>query len=272
MAHPLAIELITALGQAPVDMVHLAADLGVPRIGLALTPVAMVPEDAQPWNLRSDAALYRAVKAAIAERNVEVVLGEGFLIHPQIDLGQCGADLELLAGLGTRKVNCVGLEPDIARSHDQFAKFAALAAKRGMSATIEFMPFVAIDSLAKALDCAAAAENGNGSVLLDSMHVFRTGTSLADIAALDPAMIGHVQLCDAQSDWSDADYMTHAKFERLAPGEGDLPLREFLGAVPDGLVIGLEVPQRANALAGPDHRARIADLLSASRSFTTGLL
>lgn len=272
MAHPLAIELITALGQDPVEMVHLAADLGVPRIGLALTPVAMVPEDAQPWNLRSDAALYRAVRAAIEERCVEVVLGEGFLIHPQIDLGQCGADLDLLAGLGTRKVNCVGLEPDVARCHDQFATFAQMAAKRGMSATIEFMPFVTIDSLAKALDCAAAADNGKGSVLLDSMHVFRTGTSLANIAALDPAMIGHVQLCDARSDWSDADYMTKAKFDRLAPGEGDLPLRDFLGAVPDGMVIGLEVPQRKKARAGTDHRTRIADLLSASRSFTTDLL
>ncbi len=272
MAHPIAIELITALGQDPADMVHLAADLGVPRIGLALTPVAMVPDDVQPWNLRSDAPLYRAVKAAISERCVEVVLGEGFLIHPQIDLGQCGADLDLLARIGTRKVNCVGLEPDIARCHDQFAIFAALAAARGMTATIEFMPFVAINSLAKALNCAAAADCGTGSVLLDSMHVFRTGTSLADIAALDPAMIGHVQLCDARSDWSDADYMTRAKFDRLAPGEGDLPLREFLGAVPESLVIGLEVPQRAKALAGANHRSRISDLISATRSFTTDML
>ena len=272
MTHPLAIELITALGQNPVEMVHMVADLGVPRIGLALSPVAMVPEDAQPWNLRSDAPLYRAVKAAIGERGVEVVLGEGFLIHPQVDLGQCAADLDLLAGLGARKVNCVGLEPDVARCHDQFAIFARMAAERGMSATIEFMPFVAVDSLPKALDCAAVCDGGTGSVLLDSMHVFRTGTSLEDIASLDPALIGHVQLCDARADWSDADYMTHAKFERLAPGDGDLPLREFLGAVPDGLVIGLEVPQRAKALAGADHRSRIADLLAATRSFTTGLL
>lgn len=272
MTHLLAIELITALGQDPVEMVHLAADLGVPRIGLALTPVAMVPEDTQPWNLRSDAPRYRAVKAAVEERCVEVVLGDGFLIHPQIDLGECGADLDLLAGLGARKVNCVGLEPDIARCHDQFAMFARLAAERGIGATIEFMPFVAINSLAKALDCAAAADNGAGSVLLDSMHVFRTGTSIADIAALDPAMIGHVQLCDARSDWSDGDYMARAKFDRLAPGQGDLPLSEFLGAVPDALVIGLEVPQRAKALSGADHRTRIADLLSVARSFSTVLL
>lgn len=272
MTHPLAIELITVLGQDPVDMVHLAADLGTPRIGLALPPVAMVPDDAQPWNLRSDAAHYRAVQAAIAERGVKVVLGEGFLIHPQMDMAASEADFDLLAGLGARTVNCVGLEPDVARCHDQFATFARFAADRGMAATIEFMPFVAIDSLAKAVDCAKACDGGTGSVLLDSMHVFRTGASLADIAALDPAMIGHVQLCDARSDWPDGDYMTHAKFERLAPGEGNLPLREFLRALPDGLVIGLEVPQREKALAGADHRTRIADLLTSSRLFSTDLL
>ncbi|MFM6933364.1 MAG: sugar phosphate isomerase/epimerase family protein [Novosphingobium sp.] len=272
MRHPLAIELITALGQDPVEMVHLAADLGVPRIGLALNPVAVVPEDAKPWNLRTDAAHYRAVKAAIADRGVEVVLGEGFLIHPQMDMAASEADFDLLAELGTRTVNCVGLEPDVARCHDQFAMFARLAAARGMAATIEFMPFVAIDSLAKAVDCANACDGGTGSVLFDSMHVFRTGTSLSDIAALDPAMIGHVQLCDARSSWPDGDYMTNAKFERLVPGEGDLPLRDFLRALPDGLVIGLEVPEREKALSGVDYRIRISDLLTASRIFTTDLL
>lgn len=272
MPHPLGIELITALGQDPVDMVHLAADLGVPRIGLALSPVAMVPDSAMPWNLRDDAPLYRAVRSAIAQRGVEVMLGEGFLIHPQMDMAASASDLDLIAGLGARKVNCVGVEPDLGRCHEEFATFAQLAAERGMGATIEYMPFVAIDSLAKALDCANACDSGTGSVLLDAMHVFRTGTSLADIAALDPAIIGHVQLCDARSDWADSDYMDRAKFDRLSLGEGDLPLREFLGALPTDILVGLEVPERARCLNGADHRSRLRELLDRAHAFSTDLL
>lgn len=272
MTYLLGIELITMLGQDPVDMVNLAADLGVPRIGLALSPVAVVPDGAPIWDLRSDTALYSATKSAIAGRGVEVMLAEGFLIHPQMEMAASERDMDLLAELGAQKVNCVGLEPDLARCHDQFALFASLAAERDMGATIEFMPFVAIDSLAKAVDCARACNSGTGSVLLDSMHVFRTGTSLSDLAALDPALIGHAQLCDGRRDWPDGDYMDHAKFERLAPGEGDLDLHAFLSALPEGISLGLEVPQRDKALAGMNHRERLDTLLSTARSFSTVLL
>lgn len=272
MPHPLAIELITALGQNPVEMVNLAADLGVPRVGLALTPVAVVPDDAPRWNLRTDAALYGAVKAAIADRCVSVVLGEGFLIHPQVEMAHCAHDLDLLAGLGARTVNCVGIDPDLGRCHDQFALFARMAAEQGMSATIEFMPFVAIDSLTKAVDCVRYCDKGQGAVLLDAMHVFRTATPLEDVAALDPAMIGHVQLCDARRDWPDGEYMDRAKFERLAPGNGDLPLHDFMRVLPKDIVIGLEVPERNKALEGCGHRGRLEGLLQQAQSFSTDLL
>jgi sugar phosphate isomerase/epimerase len=272
MAHPLAIELITALGQNPADMVHLAADLGVPRIGLALTPVAVVPDTAPHWNLREDQPLYRAVKVALAERGVQMALGEGFLIHPQMDMPASASDLDLLAELGTVRVNCVALEQDVSRCHDQFALFASLAAERGMGATIEYMPFVAVDTLAKAMACVDASGVAGAGVLLDSLHFFRTGTTFAELAAINPAKIGHAQLCDAPADLPDDRYMDVAKFERLIPGHGELPLAQFLAALPDGLTVGLEVPQRALALAGEDHRTRIGNIIAAARSFSTDLL
>lgn len=272
MGHPLAIELITALGQDPVEMIHLVADLGVPRIGLALNPVVVVPEGAPVWNMREDRALHRAVKVALAERGVEVLLGEGFLIHPQMDVANSAGDLDLLAELGTRKVNCVGIEPDSSRGRDQFAFLATLAAERGMGATIEFMPFVAVDTLAKALACVEACDAQGAGVLLDSMHVARTGTDLAEIAALDPALIGHVQICDARADLPAAEYMECAKFDRLVPGRGELPIAQFLAALPDGLPVGLEVPQRTLALAGIDHEPRLRSLIEEVCEFSTALL
>ncbi|MFM5907274.1 MAG: sugar phosphate isomerase/epimerase family protein [Novosphingobium sp.] len=270
--HPLAIEVITAHGMNPADMVHLCAGLGVPRIGLANSPVICIPDGRAGWNLAEDPALRRAVKAALLDTGVRVVLGEGFLIHPQMDIADSQPMLDLLADLGAERVNCVGLEPDERRMHDQFARFANLAGERGMGSMIEFMPFVAVDSLPKALACVAASGVDGAGVLLDSMHVFRTGTDLADIAALDPAVIGHVQLCDSRAGLDAQAYMTCAKSERLVPGTGELALHDFLKAIPQGKIVGLEIPQALVTQSGIDDCARLTAVIDACRSFSTDLL
>ena len=268
----LGIEFITSLGQDPVDFVHTAADLEITRIGIALAPIVLVPEDAPRWSLRDDPALLADVKSALKSRSVSVMLGEGFLIHPQMDLANSAADLDLLAGLGAERLNLVGLEPDLARSQDQFARFAEMADERGMGATIEFLPGMPVGDLKTALAHVAVSGCANAGVLIDSMHFFRSGGTIAQLRALDPAKIGHAQLCDLPDVSPYETYADQAKFERLAPGEGTLPLREFVKALPAGVLLGLEVPQREKALAGIDHRTRIGAIVQRSRSFTTGVL
>ncbi|PLK26208.1 sugar phosphate isomerase/epimerase [Novosphingobium sp. TH158] len=271
MPHPIAIDFITALGQDPVEMVHLCADLGVQAVSLALTPTVKVSDDAPGWSMREDSGLRRSVAAALAEREVRLLVCEGFLIHPQMDIANAAHDLDLVAELGAGAVNCVSIEHDEARGHAQFALLASLAHERGMRAFIEYMPFVAVDTLAKAIACVRQAGPG-AAIVLDAMHFFRTGTAIADLAALDPALIGHAQLCDALAGLPPEQYMDAAKHDRLSPGEGDLPLGEFLAALPDGLPVGLEIPQRSRAQAGEDHRRRIENLIAAARGFSTELL
>jgi len=84
----------------------------------------------------------------------------------------------------------------------------------------------------------------NFSLLIDTMHVLRSGSLAADLAAIDPALIGYVQICDAPLEPVVANYAEESLFERMVPGEGELPLREILAVLPPGRVIGLEVPMR----------------------------
>lgn len=267
----LGIEFITALGLDPASFVHLAADLGLPRVGLSLAPIAMVPEDAPRWSLREDKALFDATCSALRERHVEILVGEAFLLHPQMDVAGCGADLDLFAELGARRINVVGLEPDEPRSHDQFARLAAMARTRGMGTCIEFMPGVAINSMAKALACVEASGDPEAGLLLDAMHFFAAGTTIAELAQVPLSRIAHAQLCDTILA-SPIPYMDRAKFERLAPGKGDLPLADFVKALPPQVPLGLEIPQRAEALAGMEHRTRIVALIAATEQFATDLL
>lgn len=264
--HQFALEFITGHGLTPPEFIAAAAALGCPRIGLAPAPIVSFPEGRAGWNLREDAALRRATREALGAHGVAVVLGEGFMIHPAMDMANAEADLDLMAELGAARVNCVGLDPDAARSRAQFARFAEGAAARGMGATIEFLPGMPVGTIAAALEHVRASGVAGAGVLVDAMHFFRSGGDLAALAALDPALIGHVQLCDMSEGLDDAAYMDSAKNERLMPGTGVLPLREFVAALPAGKVLGIEAPQRSRG-AMPD-RERMAEVLAA----TEGLL
>jgi hypothetical protein len=59
--------------------------------------------------------------------------------------------------------------------------------------------------------------------------------------------------------------MEEAMFERMVPGEGELPLHNILSALPPGIVIELEVPRRSLALAGVSPIDRLRPCVDAAR-------
>jgi sugar phosphate isomerase/epimerase len=60
--------------------------------------------------------------------------------------------------------------------------------------------------------------------------------------------------------------MEEALYERRAPGDGDLPLAEFLRHVPEGVVLGLEIPIRSEAEQGIGPRERLGRCLERTRA------
>ena len=60
-------------------------------------------------------------------------------------------------------------------------------------------------------------------------------------------------------------YTDEACFDRLAPGEGELPLGDLIAALPRDIHLGLEVPMRAKAEAGIGPVGRLRPALEAMR-------
>jgi sugar phosphate isomerase/epimerase len=257
------IEFISVLGLPPVEFVELAADLGCRCIGIGLEPIAR-SKSYPPWSLREDAALRRDLLNALRRCGVSVRLGEGFLIWPDKDIRGAGADLDLMCELGVEQVNILGLDADRARTFDQCAVFAELADDRGLGATLEFMPGLCIGDFETAVSAVRHAGKGNFRVLVDAMHFFRSGSTLLQLAAADPQLIGHVQICDAPLQSAASSYADEARFGRLPPGEGELPLLELLAALPAQASIGIEVPMLARAEGGIGPHARLAPCLKST--------
>jgi sugar phosphate isomerase/epimerase len=268
---PLGIEFISVMAMPPVEFVALAAGLGVSRIGIAAAPITANPHGFAEWNLLADAALRRDTRAALADHGVTVALGEGFLMMPGIEIADSAGALDVMAELGVPRVNSVVMEADRARAFAQFNRFAEMAAERGMAATIEFLPLAWPATLAETVAFVRDAGAPNGQVLVDAMHLFRSGGTADELAAVDPALIGHVQLCDVPMPARNPDYGDEARHERLTPGDGDLPLADFIAAVPSGLTIGLEVPMFAKAQAGIGARERLTPAIVAARELLAGV-
>jgi hypothetical protein len=73
-------------------------------------------------------------------------------------------------------------------------------------------------------------------------------------------------LCDGPAAPSFEQYAYNAFQERMVPGEGELPVAEFLTALPPHVIFGLEVPLRSMAEQGVGHLERAQLLMRATRA------
>lgn len=262
----LGIELLTAFGMPPLDYVNLAADLGCGHISTGLTPLPWNPCGFRPWSLREDPVLRREMIAAMRDRGVSISLAEGVgIVRPQVDIRKQDRDLDLMAELGAQRIGTVVMEPDLPRALDQLAALAEMSAARGMELCLEFAPPHPVGNLQAALAAIRHVAKPQVRLTIDAMHFFRSGGTIAELAALDPGLLGYAQLCDVPLLARDDDYMREASFERMIPGEGELPLREFLAVLPDHLLFGLEVPMLAALNAGTPLRTLAGRAVEAAR-------
>lgn len=267
----LGIGMLSVFGLPPVDLVDLAADLGCRYVSIALQGMPLVPLGYPPFSLKDDAALRTQLLTAMNDRGVAISLGDGFLVLPAGDVRSFAADLDVLAGLRVPRINVVSLDPDLPRTFDQFAALTELAAQRGIQTVVEPVPGLTIGDLPTALAAREHVGRNDFRLLIDTMHLVRSGSGAADLAAVDPGYIGYAQLNDATLRPRLDNYLEEAMFERMVPGEGELPLREILSVLPPGVVIELEVPRRSLALAGVSPIDRLRPCVEAARRLLTAL-
>jgi sugar phosphate isomerase/epimerase len=108
---------------------------------------------------------------------------------------------------------------------------AEQAAAHGTRVAIETMPFSAIATVPMGAEIVAGADHPAVGLIIDAWHVFRAGTSLADLrATLRPEMIFGVELDDADAQ------VVGTLFEdtvdnRMLCGEGTFDLRGLVATM-----------------------------------------
>lgn len=250
---------LTALDLPPDRLIAAAARCGYRSIGLRAHP-ATPGGIAYPTRVGTQA--HRDLAARLADAGIRLNEVEFVQLTPDIDVAGFAPMLEAGADLGAASVTVSGDDPDPVRLAATFSRFCRLAGGFGLRVDLEFMRWRAVGSLVAATTIVERAAMPNGAVLVDALHLSRSGGAPADLAPLPAAILRSAQLCDAGPvlPATDAAVIAEAREGRLPPGEGTLPLLSLLAALPADANFAVEMPS-----ADPDPVRRLETAYTAAR-------
>jgi 4-hydroxyphenylpyruvate dioxygenase len=129
---------------------------------------------------------------------------------------------------------CSNVSPDslggIDRAAADFRELGERAARRGLKVGFEALAWGRhISDYRDAWEVVRRADHKAVGLVLDSFHTFARKTDLKPVSAIPGDRIFLVQLADAP--WLDMDVLSWSRHFRCFPGQGDLPLIDFMAAV-----------------------------------------
>lgn len=244
---------------SPLQTVDAAAAAGFDEVGVWI--------DVATWN----AATTRAVRAALRAGGLGVLDAEVLWIKS----GPANLDhlraIDIAAELGARNVLVVSSDPDYGATLAKYVQLCRHAAPSGLRVALEFGAFTEIGTLDAALAILRDAQQPNQALLVDALHLQRSGGTPADLAQVPAAWFSYAQLCDAPLDGPAASDRVAIREEavelRLCPGQGELPLAGLLAALPAGLPLSVEVRSAALRCAWPDFAKRASVVARTTRQW-----
>lgn len=252
----LSISHLTVLDATPPDLVVAAAGAGFDAVGVRVWPAG----DEPAYPMLGDSPMLRETLARLADTGVRVLDVEVLRLRPDSRHDDALRILDAGARLGARDVLVICNDPDEGRLVDRFAAVCEAADDRGLRACLEFMIFSSVKTIDDAVRVLDRAAHPAGAVLVDALHLQRSGGTPAEVAALPPDRLPYAQLCDGPSEPIRPDEevaLIEARTGRLFPGDGELPLRELVDALP-AAALAVEAPVAELAGISAAERARRA--------------
>jgi sugar phosphate isomerase/epimerase len=123
------------------------------------------------------------------------------------------------------------------------------------------MKYSSVHTFSAAARIVRAAGQPAGCVLVDALHLQRSGGSVTELAGVEPELLPYGQLCDGPLSpvWPPDDQARiESRSGRLLPGDGEFPLAELVAALPADSALSVEAPVAALAGLSPVERARRA--------------
>jgi sugar phosphate isomerase/epimerase len=254
---------LSLIACSPGLLIEIAAEAGFDLVDLRLAPAT--PMDRVYGNIER-LQLCRALLPVLRDTGLKVWDVEIIRLNDQTRPQDHLPLIEAASLLGAHRLKTVCDCEDQNLAAALLARLCELAAPFGLALDLEYMVFSGVKSLRTALAVIEAANQPNLQVLVDALHWIRAGDTFEALRAAPPGSIGYAQLCDGprHGPTTREALIAEARTRRLAPGEGEFPLRALLDAMPQGSPVSIEVPLPSGK--EPLWHARC--LLAAARTLT----
>jgi sugar phosphate isomerase/epimerase len=238
-ARPLSLAHLSLLNLSPPELLTVAARADFDAVGLRISPAS---SQDTPFPVVADASLLRQTQRQMRATGVTVLDVEVVRLDAVTSIAALAPVIDTAERLGARFMVVSSGDSDHNRLADKFALLCEEAVPAGLRPVLEFMPYSSVRTLADASQIVAGSRGG---LLVDALHLQRSGGAPGDLANVDPELLPYVQLCDArQRSPGGIDHLLReSRHDRLPPGGGELALRALLGALPrHDLPISIEAP------------------------------
>jgi sugar phosphate isomerase/epimerase len=210
------------------DRLSIAASAGFAGVSVSAQDLMPGPSGPDP-----EATVRRAADMAVRLRCLDSVIAWYPHETPKRMAEAAQQDVDALLALCERfaipTVSALAMFPSTCDTDELAGCFARLcdrAAEHGLAVHLEFTPFPPITGLRGGWDLVQLAGRGNGGILLDTWHFFRSDADL-DLVATAGHRVTAVQLSDGCPDFVESLLKDTFRHRRL-PGEGSFDLTGLL--------------------------------------------
>ena len=243
----------------PLETIRAAAAGGFDATGLWVEP--------ESWT----ATMTREARAMLRDTGLELLDVEVIWIKPECDMASHKACIDIGAELGAKNVLCVSSDPDMGATAARLAELCAYAEGPAMRVALEFGIFTEVKNLRDAMAVLDVVSHPLRALLIDPIHVDRSGSSIVEIAAVPEELLPYAQFCDAPAKRPNPDdfdaIIVDAIDLRMQCGEGGLPLVELYKALPSGIPLSIELRSKVLRDAYPDPAERAKVVATATRTW-----
>lgn len=238
--HKLIIAPTTLQDTRPLEYIEATVAAGYDGIGLRVHRSPGLPF----FPVVDEAALIRDMKSRISDAVLEVFDLYSFYLEPGTDVTTFAPAMELGASFGAKYATVMGADTDWSRQRDNFVKTCDLAKPFGLVCSLEFAVIRPLATLPQTVRLIEEVKR-EAVICVDPLHLARSGGSPADVKALDPKYFPYAQISDGVLEPGEPNPALFGKLglgTRKMPGEGSLPLRELLAALPRDVPLSVELP------------------------------
>jgi sugar phosphate isomerase/epimerase len=236
--HKLLIAPTSLQDTAPLDYIDATIAAGYDGIGLRVHRSPGLPFHP----VVGDAALIGEMRARLADLAVFDLYS--FYLEPATDVNTFAPAMELGASFGAKYATVMGADTDWPRQRDNFIRTCDLAKQYGLTCSLEFAVIRPLATLPQTVQLITEAKR-EAVICIDPLHLARSGGSSADMKALPAKYFPYAQISDGVLEPGEPNPALFGKLglgQRKMPGEGTLPLREVLAALPRDVPLSVELP------------------------------